>query len=200
MDRDHFLFVFIGLLVGFIGGYLAHEVMQQHQPVPASRLAASAGAAGGGQAAMPQAAGGGEAPQAPMEQVQRLRQYVADNPDDLDAVRLLANLNYDISNWSRAAELYERFLEGHPEDADVRVDLGACYRNMNRHQDALEQFREVLKRDPEHWQALYNEVLVLAFDLGDGPAAREAMARLQTSQPDNEDVSRLAAELDRRGI
>lgn len=210
MNRDHVLFVLIGLLTGFISGYITHEIMTQHQPPPASRLQAAqaqAGAAGtpsgggpfaggGGAAATPsQGAGSGEAgPQAQqaMQQVQQLRRYVEENPRDAEAMRLLANLNYDIQNWSRAVELYERYLELHGENIDVRTDLGASYRNMGDPNRALEAFRGVLAQNPEHWQARYNEVLILAFDLEDAAGTREALASLEALQPANPDVQRLA--------
>ena len=199
MNRDNVLFVLLGLLAGFIGGYLTHEVMVQHQPPPATRLAAAGataapgvtGAPGGGAAAAPGA-------QPAMEQVQRLRQYVQDNPQDTEALRLLANLNYDIQNWSRAVELYGRFLEVHPDDVNVRTDLGASLRFMDRHQEALAEFDRVLQQRPDHWQALYNQILVLAFNLGDFEAAGEALERLQVLQPSNPEVGRLAAEIERR--
>ena len=133
-----------------------------------------------------------------MEQVQRLRAYVEENPDDIDATRQLANMNYDISNWQRAAELYERLLSRSPNDVDAKTDLGACYRNLGRFDDALRLFREVRTQQPEHWQARFNEVLVLAFDLGDLEAAGPPLEELQSLQPDNPDVTRLVAEVERR--
>lgn len=196
MNRDNALYVLIGVLLGFIAGYLTHEVMVQHQPPPASRLAA----AGATQSVQPGATGGASpsGAQPAMEQVQRLRQYVEENPQDTDALRLLANLNYDIQNWTRATELYERYLEVHADDVDVRTDLGASLRYLGRQQDALAQFDEVLRRQPEHWQALYNQVLVFAFDLKDFTAADEVMGRLRQLQPSNPEVEQLAGEVDRR--
>ncbi len=133
-----------------------------------------------------------------MEQVQRLRAYVEENPDDIDATRQLANMNYDIGNWQRAAELYERLLSRSPEDVDAQTDLGACYRNLGRFDDALRLFREVRSRQPDHWQARFNEVLILAFDLGDLEAAGPVLEELRSLQPDNPDVERLVTEIERR--
>lgn len=202
MDRDHILYAVIGILLGFIAGYLSHEVMVQHQPPPATRLAAAGaggGAAGAGAQATGAPAAGAAGQQPAMEQVQRLSQYVSENPDDTDALRLLANLNYDIQNWSRAAELYERYLGMVDSDPDVRTDLGISYRFLKRPDDALAEFRRVAADKPDYWPARYNEVLVLAFDLEDFDAARQVMEQLQTQQPENPDVARLAAELERRG-
>ena len=197
MNRDNLLFLVIGLLTGFIGGYVMHETMAARQPAPA--LSGTGQAAGSG-SARPAT---GDAPNArgqpAMEQVQRLAAHVRDNPDDSAAVRQLANLNYDISNWQRAAELYSRYLELEAGDVNVMTDLGATYRHLGQPEQALEQFRGVLELAPDHWQARFNEVLVLAFDLEDLPAANVAMTQLTAMQPENRQVARLAAELKKRG-
>ena len=190
------LFLVIGVLTGFISGYVMHEVMAARQPALRGTVASSDASLGGGGSAT-----GGAAPstsQPAMEQVQRLRAHVAQNPDDAAAVRQLANLNYDIRNWDRAAELYRKYLDLAPGDLDAMTDLGAVYRYLGRPEEALEQFREVGGRAPDHWQARYNAILVLAFDLQDLDAAGSAMAELQQLQPDNPDIIRLAAELEKR--
>ena len=199
MNRDNVLFTVIGLLAGFISGYFLHESMSERQParriategVSAAAPAPGGGAAAGGATSAPGATGG-------MQEVQRLRQYVEENPQDADAVQMLANLNYDIQNWSRAAELYGRFLELRPDDPDTMTDLGASLRNMGQIDQALAQFRRVRELAPDHWQARYNEILVLAFDRNDPAAARGALAELKSIQPQNPDVERLEAEIEKR--
>lgn len=199
MTRDHLLVLLIGLLSGFILGYVAHETMAARQPVPAF---AAGGPQQAGQTAAPQAAQqqGQTAPQgaAAMQQVQQLRAYVAENPDDLDAVRKLANLNYDIANWSRAVELYSAYMEKRPDDVDVATDLGAALRHQGRPEEALKLFDLVRERRPDHWQSLYNQILVLAFDLGRLDDAWAKVLELQEMQPGNPDVERLATEVERR--
>jgi predicted Zn-dependent protease len=220
VNKDHVLFLVIGLLGGFLLGYVGHEVMASRQPAPAHAASLNAGAspapalgqagggqAGGGQAGGGQAgggqAGGGPAGGAPgsgpaMEQVQQLRAYVEKNPNDAQAVRQLADLNYDINNWQRAAELYQHFLTLQPDDADVMTDLGACFRNMGKFPEALAVLQQAKAKSPQHWQARYNEVLVLGFDLGRTAEAAVAVAELKKLQPSNPEVNRLAEEVDRR--
>lgn len=198
MNRDNVLFTVIGLLAGFTAGYLMHEVMAARQPPPRHAQAGTGqvGTQGPLQSGPQQGGPGGS--QEAMQQVQQLRAYVEANPDDTEALRLLANMNYEISNWMRAAELYERFLGLQPEDIDVMTDLGACYRYLGQFDRALELFREVRELNPSHWQSRYNEILILAFDLGDLPTAAEATRELRSLQPNNPDVERLAAEIERR--
>lgn len=189
LNKDSFMFLLVGVLSGFLLGYLAHEQMASRQPAlkaPGTQTVAAAPPA-------PSAT-----PQQGMEQVQRLRAYVEQNPTDSRAVRELANMNYDIGNWQRAAELYRQFLGLVPDDPDAMTDLGACLRNMGQAGEALAVFQRIKTVAPQHWQARFNEVLVLGFDLGRWDAADLAVKELQNLQPTNPDVIRLADEVKRK--
>ncbi len=209
MTRDNLLFATIGILAGFISGYFAHEVMAIRQPPPLALLQAAQAAAVGngaphgdlGGAAPGEAAGGAAgAPAGPaMADIQRLKTQVEKNPNDADAVLTLANLNYDIRNWARARELYEHYLKLRSADPGVLTDLGVSLRGVGEFQAAMSRFEEAQKLEPGHWQSLYNEVVVLAFDLKDMAKAQQLLRRLRELQPDNPEVTRLTDELARRG-
>lgn len=212
MNRDNLLFTVIGVLFGFVSGYFVHEVVAARQPQRVlDPVAALAGAAPGG---MPPQSGqpgaGMPQPTQPanpaatqvgpggMEEIQRLRQWVADNPQDADAVLTLANLNYDIQNWSKARELYEQYLGLRPEHPDILTDLGVCLRQVGDPRAALARFNRAQEIDVVHWASRFNEVVVLAFDLGEFDPARAVIEELRTLQPGNAEVERLAAEIERR--
>lgn len=205
MNRDHVLFVTIGLLAGFIAGYLLRDVMAARQPAfqgGANPMAAAVAVeapgpvAGDTPSGAAPAAGTGGGP--PMAEIQRLREYVEKNPNDADAVLLLANLNFDIKNWGRARELYERRLQLKPGDPDVLTDLGVCYREQGDFQKALQFFDQAEKLAPDHWQSRYNKVVVLAFDLKDYAKAEAILDELRRMQPQNPSIGELAAEVARR--
>jgi Flp pilus assembly protein TadD len=214
VNRDNLLFATIGILVGFITGYLVHEVMATRQPprltpelraqivVPGGEQggggpapegdAGAAPAANEGQAgpAAGAAGAGGGAPA--MQAIQELKAYVEKNPNNADAVRQLANLNFEIRNWKRAQELYRHYLELKPGDPDVMTDLGTAYRATKEFDKALELFQQVHKAAPDHWKSYFNEVVVLAFDLKKPDEAKAPLAKLQQMQPGNQAVIELA--------
>lgn len=202
MNKDNLLFAVFGILVGFIAGYLMHEVMAMRQP---PRQLAGAGAPAMPQApqAMPQNTGGAGAPPADggagpaMQEIQELSQRVQNNPNDAEAVLRLANLNFEINRWQRARELYEQYLKLKPESPDVLSDLGVTYREQGQYDQALELFHRAQSLDPNHWRSLYNEVVVLAFDQRRLNDADRVLQRLRQMQPGNADVERLAAEVER---
>ena len=215
MNKDNLLFATIGVLLGFIGGYLMHEVMVARQP-PRRTAAESAalgaanaqgatadagtgtpdmpgGAPGPGGAGDAAAAGGG----APMAEIQALRDQVAKNPKDAEAVLKLAGMNFQIQNWPRARDLFQQYLDLHPDDPDALSDLGICYQELGDFQGALDRFHRAQKIAPAHWQSRYNEVVVLAtmkrFDEAD-----KVLQTLQKMQPGNPSVEKLASELGSR--
>ncbi len=212
MNKDNLQFVTIGILVGFISGYLVKEMMVSRQPprlTPELRaqivLPGENPAEGAAQAQGPTdartadtanpgmggvAPGGGSGPA--MEEIQRLRAHVEQNPNDADAVLRLANLNFDIRNWTRAQELYNHYLGLRPDSPDVLTDLGISYRETQQFDRALERFRQARKVAPDHWQSYYNEVVVLAFDLKRYGEADPLLQELQRLQPGNPEVAKLA--------
>jgi tetratricopeptide (TPR) repeat protein len=192
LNRDNFLFLTLGALAGFIIGFMAFEVMQERQP---QRLVHGEG---GPVAEAPPAAppANGGAPM--MAQVEALRQRVAENPEDAEAVMELANMNFQIRNWSRAAELYAQYLELRPDSPGALSDLGICRRNQGDFDGAIEAFDRALALEPDHWLAQYNKLIVLGIDLGDYPAAEALIAAMEAQRPQDPDLGRLVAELERR--
>ena len=217
MTRDNLLFTTIGILTGFISGYFTHEVVAVRQPPSLAELQAAqaaamggahadgaAGAAPSGATGAAPAAGGdpsgaaGAAGGPAMADILRLREQVEKNPNDADAILTLANLNYDIRNWERARELYERYLKLRPPHPDVLTDLGVALRGLKQYPEAMTRFEQAQQLQDGHWQSLYNEVVVLAFDLRDMPRAQQVLRRLRELQPDNAEVARLAEEVAKR--
>lgn len=142
MSRDSLLYTLIGLLVGFIAGFMLHESMASRQPAPSFvGMAEQIGAGAAPQSPAP-IVGGATGPQDSMQQVQRLRQYVEENPDDLEALKVLANLNLSIRNLSRASELFERYVEQKDDDLEVLQ----AYGNLSYDQQAWPKAAELYER------------------------------------------------------
>ena len=218
MTRDHWLFLIIGALVGFIAGYLLHEEMAEVQP---QRLVHGGGAQAGAAPApsranqvnpgrpnpgapggvMPGGQGGGPA----VPEVAALTRRVAENPEDSEAVLRLAQLNFQIRNWIRARDLFQQYLNlkpdgepGGPSRAEVLLDLGNSHRSIGDLEKAVEAFDGALAAAPGNWLALYNTTLVLGLDQGRYEEAAEVMAELRRVRPDDPRVDRLGEELARR--
>lgn len=202
MNRDNVLWAMAGVLVGFVAAYFLFEAVGRNQPPravvgeapPAARAPATPGATPG---VAPAAGGGINAPFL-QQQARQLEQAVADDPSAAQSWLELANLRFDLQQFPGAAEAYQRYLELAPPHPDVLTDLGVSLHMAGRPQEALAQFDRAQQIQPDHWKSQFNEVVVLAFDLGRLDEAAEVLERLQQLQPNNPDVERLAAEVSAR--
>lgn len=207
MTKDNLIFAAFGLMLGFVTAWLMFEKVTMRQParaVPGQTAAMGAPAAPGG------AAGQG-APSSGMpidlSRLEQLQQQVQANPDNPDMILALAHESYDIAQqvpnpagsrplWEQARDLYARYIELRPQDPNlpnVLSDLGVSYQELGEYDEALEIFRRVQAMAPDHWQSLYNQVVVLAFSKKEIEEARKVLVELQRVQPNNPDVARLAA-------
>lgn len=204
MNKDNLLFTVLGILIGFVSGYLLFEAMALRQPArlgagqvaPGANPGAMAqGAPGGAPAGDPSAAAAGGGPA--MAQIEELKNRVAQNPNDAEAVLQLAGMNFQIQNWPRAAELFEQYLKLRPGDPNAMTDLGTSYLQAGQIEKSLTVFQQVREQNPGYWQSYFNEIIALAT-LGRMDEALQIMGELQKLQPNNPDVQRLAEELERR--
>ncbi len=213
MNRDNLLFLLFGFLLGFVGAYLAFEAIAAKQPqrriagMPiedpsaagsTTPMSAPESAGAPGMASAPTAGGAPGAAGPGMEEIRKLKEYVDQHPEDSDAVRKLANLNFDIGNWARARDLYLQFEKVGTADADLLTDLGITYRELGESEQALARFRQAEKLAPEHWQSRFNQVIVLGLDLGRFDEAIGILDQLRKTQPANPEIDRLAGEIEKR--
>jgi uncharacterized protein HemY len=94
--------------------------------------------------------------------------------------------------------LYEQYLALRPQSPDILTDLGVTFRERGLFNQALETFQRAESLSDTHWQSVYNQVVILAFDQKNFPAAQVVLERLKGMQPDNPEIDRLAEEVERQ--
>jgi uncharacterized protein len=102
---------------------------------------------------------------------------------------------YEHGLWEDAKNAYLEYLKESPEDVAAMADLGVCYKELKDYDRAIRNFDRALVIDPGHWQALYNKIIVLGFNLGRKDDAKKLMRELRQLQPANPDVARLAQDV-----
>jgi Tetratricopeptide repeat len=102
-----------------------------------------------------------------------------------EAARTLADWNYDRQNWAHAVEHYQEAIARGADNADVRTDLGNCFRFLGQGQKALEQYELAQKENPQHENSLFNQAGLYAEVLHDDDralsVAREFISRFPQS-------------------
>src|SRR5438093_12703488 len=145
MNRDNFLFAIIGLLLGFIFGFMLHGVMSQRDAIrpvgtQAQSLPPNHPAVGNDQ--------GGD-PQQVFQQVQTAMKQARENPNDFDAQVTAAKLEYQVERYDQSIEYLLKANQLRPNDQDVVAMLAEA--NMDaKHWDAASKwYRAVLAKKPD---------------------------------------------------
>ncbi len=86
-------------------------------------------------------------------------------------------------NWSAALTYFQKAKEKNPQDADVWFYLGVTYSSLNRHQDAVEAFKQTIRIKPDYADAHYNLGVVYG-DLGRWQDEIEAYKQAIKVKPD----------------
>jgi cytochrome c-type biogenesis protein CcmH/NrfG len=124
-------------------------------------------------------------------ELKALEARVARDPQDLEAWIGLGNLNYDMGRPAEAIRAYEKALALKPDNPDVMTDMGTMYRLLGQPQRAVELFREAHRVDPNHFNSLYNEGVVLLHDLNDMAGAARAWEEFLKLVPQGEQSERI---------
>ena len=106
------------------------------------------------------------------------------DPNDYDSLVKLGNLFYDGQQYPSAIQYYERALTIHPENPDVRTDMGTAYWYTGNVDKAIAAMETSLKYRPVHPQTLFNLGWVRWQGKADPKGAVEAWERLLQANPD----------------
>jgi cytochrome c-type biogenesis protein CcmH/NrfG len=113
-----------------------------------------------------------------------LLEAVNRNPSDFDSLVKLGDLYYDGQQFPNAIQYYERALAIHPENPDVRTDLGTAYWYTGNADKALAEMETSLKYKPGHPQTLFNLGWVKWQGKADAKGAVAAWQKLLKTNPD----------------
>ncbi len=128
------------------------------------------------------------------KEIEALEQEIETNPKNGDAILRLADLYHDGKQWNQAVEMYNRFLEIHPENPDARVDLGISYFEMSigdtarrgEYSDsAIREMEQALAYAPRHQLAHFN-LGIVNLHTGNIEKATEWFKKCVTIDPNSE--------------
>jgi Flp pilus assembly protein TadD len=192
MNKDNLMFAIIGLLLGFIIGFMVHSVlsqrdaaprgpMQQTQAMPPNHPSVS-----GDQA--------GDTGQQMLASVQTAMKQARENPNDFEAQLTAAKLEYQIQRYDHAIEYLLAANKLKPTDFGTLGMLGVA--NMDAgHFDAAEKwYRAALLKKPDDMPVLDGLCAVL-LSKGDAKAAEEAINKLAKLDPTNQDLPQFREKL-----
>jgi tetratricopeptide (TPR) repeat protein len=118
-------------------------------------------------------------------------------PEGKEAWIALGNSQMDAARYTEAIVAYRKALDLDPNNVDVRVDMGTCYRNLGQPEKAIEEYRRALKINPRHPNANRNSGVVLAYDLHRNAEAIQAFKKYLEVLPGAPDADQILADIQR---
>lgn len=91
----------------------------------------------------------------PGAEVARWQTAVAENPDDVNQIVVLAEVLANSGRINEAIPWFERAIELRPEDAQLRVAFGSALQRNGSYFDAELQLLQAIELDPENIAAAY---------------------------------------------
>lgn len=90
-----------------------------------------------------------------------LQQYVAQCPQDMQALSILAVACHDLCDYEQAEKLLVRAIAGGMDSSAVHFNLGKVRQMLGKLDAAVRDFDEAIRRDPAHIDAYISRALVL---------------------------------------
>ena len=200
MKKETLITALVFLVFGFLAGYI-YKAQTGHSSagVPAvgsapSSPAGDSGASGSadmGSGATAAVLPPGHPPIDDTAMVQALEEQANSNSQDPAPALKLANYLYDHGKYEEAIRWYQKAVQLDPTNVNASTDLGTCYFNVGRADDALRQFHHSLTIEPRHQPTLYNMIVVEMEGKHDYTAAADAwetLHRINAAYPKLDDL------------
>ena len=189
MNRENLLFAIIGLLLGFIVGFIFASSMSQKaqtqtasaaQGLPADHPPVGAQSAGD--------------PAAMREQVTAQIAKARNEPENFDAQVQAANLFYQIQRYDQAIEFLLRANQLKPADYETVANLGLVNLDAGHFDQAEKWYRAAIKMKSDDERTAAG-LAAATLGKGDAKAAADAIAQLEKLNPSSQDLPQFKEKL-----
>lgn len=187
MTRDNLLFAIIGVLFGFIVGFLFASTMNQRYG-PGAPAAVSSGQIPADHPPLGSNAGApasGEMQTEVTAQIAKAR----NEPKNFEAQVKAAELYYQIQRYDPAIEFLLKANQLKPEDYQTLVLLGVVNLDAGHYDVAEKWYRAALMKKGDDVVTL-SGLAAATLSKGDAKAAEQAIANLEKVDPTSEDLPR----------
>ena len=190
MNRENLLFAVIGVLLGFIVGFMFASSMSQKaaqtqmagasQNLPADHPPVGAQNAGD--------------PAAQRQQVMAQIEKARNEPQNFEAQMAAAQLYYQIQRYDQAIEFLLKANQLKPTDFDAVSALGVVNLEAGHFDQAEKWYRAALKMKSDSEQVLAG-LTEATLQQGNAKAAQDALAQLEKAYPSNQDLPQFKEKL-----
>src|SRR5436190_8825151 len=190
MTRDNLLFAIIGILLGFIAGFLlAGNITQREAAQRATAMTTQ-----GSQNLPPNhpqvsadQAGGGEGGQQMLASVQTAMKQARENPNDFDAQLTAAKMEYQIQRFDQAIEYLLAANKVKPTDYDTLAMLGIANLDAGHFDAAEKWYKAALQKKPDDMPTV-DGLCATLLSSGNVKDAEAQINKLAKIDPTNQDL------------
>jgi len=190
MSRENLLFAIIGLLLGFIVGFIFASSMSQRtssqQAVASTQAMPPDHPPIGGQNA--------PNPEATFAQVQASLEKARKEPQNFDAQIKAAQLYYQIQRYDQSIEFLLKANQIKPTDYDTVVTLGMVNLDAGHYDQAEKWYQAAMKMKSDDVMVL-SGLAAATLEKGDAKAAEDAIAKLEKADPNSQDLPQFRQKL-----
>ena len=198
MTKDNILFSVIGLLLGFIIGFMFANSANQRAVQPTSAALTQQN---------PQLPPdhppiqNGVSQEAAMAQAQAAAKLAKDQPNNFEAQMKAAEAFYQIQRFDEAAEYLKRANQLQPQAYEPIVNLGNVYFDAQRYEEAEKWYTEALKMKPDDVNVRTDLGLTFLFRTppDNGRAIKEFRYSLERDPSHEQTLQNLVVALTRAG-
>lgn len=88
-----------------------------------------------------------------LELLDTLSYIIKQEPADLGAILMMADLSFREQVYDKAAQYYEKYLAREPKDFQVKAKYGGALAYIGKHQKAIKELTPVVKENPTYFPA-----------------------------------------------
>jgi tetratricopeptide (TPR) repeat protein len=184
MTRDNLLFAIIGLLLGFILGFMFYSTLAQRSTPAAATTSGSQNLPADHP---PVGADAGGNPRQVFAQVQEALKRAKDEPANFEAQAVAAQLEYEIRNYDKAIDYLVKANQLRPDHYGTIASLGMVNMDAGHLEVAEKWYRKALAKKADDVTVLDGLCNVL-LSAGKAKPAEEAVNQLAKLDPSNEDL------------
>jgi Flp pilus assembly protein TadD len=195
MTRDNFLFAIIGILLGFIGGFLlAGNITQREAAQRSTTSTQSSQNLPPDHPPIDGSQNNGQGGEQMLASVQNAIKQARENPNDFDAQVAAAKLYYQIGRFDPAIEYLLAANKVKPKDFETLAMLGVANLDAG-HYDASEKwYKAALEVKPNDMPSV-DGLCAALLGKGDAKGAEEQINKLAKIDPTNQDLAQFREKL-----
>jgi tetratricopeptide (TPR) repeat protein len=186
MSRENLLFSVIGLLLGFIVGFIFASTLSQRSGAPAPATVAGSQNLPADHPPIGANATSGN-PQGMQAEVTESLERARKEPNNFEAQLKAAELYYQIQRYDQAVEYLLKANQLRPDDYQTVVNLGLVNLDAGHYEAAEKWYRAALLKKSDDPPVVAG-LCAATLGKGDAKAAEQAIAKLEKIDPNSQDL------------